>query len=251
MRKPDRLDVSIVDGDAIVRRLATDERHEAEPVSFVWDGRDDLGRVVPEGVYHPRIHLDEGRQTIRLPNPIRVDVTPPRPTLVRAQPRRFSPDGDGRSDKIRVVYAFDEAAHALVFANGERVVRSYRQPREGKVDWPGRKNGRGVPAGSYRLTLAGEDLAGNVSRRTRPVHVVVRYVHLARERVRTRAGMRFGIRVEADARRIRWRFGGRTGTARPGLLVLRAPRRPGRYTLFVTVRSRADRASVVVRRRGR
>jgi hypothetical protein len=68
--------------------------------------------------------------------------------------------------------------------------------------------------------------------------------------VHVKARARFGIRVATDARRFRWRFAGRAGTARPGLLVLRAPKLPGRYRLFVDERGHAARALVVVRRRG-
>ena len=37
-----------------------------------------------------------------LPNPIRVDTTKPVITLVAVKPTVFSPDGDGRRDRIRV-----------------------------------------------------------------------------------------------------------------------------------------------------
>ena len=36
-----------------------------------WDGRDDAGRILPEGDYRPRIHVRSEHQTITLPNPIR------------------------------------------------------------------------------------------------------------------------------------------------------------------------------------
>jgi hypothetical protein len=79
--------------------------------------------------------------------------------------------------------------------------------------------------------------------------VTIRYVELARSVIRVRARARFGVRVLSDARSVRWRFAGASGTAEPGLLVLRAPRRAGRYTLFVTANRRGDRAEVVVRPR--
>ena len=64
--------------------------------------------------------------------------------------------------------------------------------------------------------------------------MVVRYVELARDRIQAKAGTRFGVARLADAT-VRWRLGARSGTAKPGLLVLRAPAEPGRYTLVVTV----------------
>jgi hypothetical protein len=76
----------------------------------------------------------------------------------------------------------------------------------------------------------------------------VRYVELARQRIEAKAGARFGVRVSADAP-VRWRLGSRTGTARPGLLVLRAPGRAGRYTLTVAVGAHQARAAVFARPR--
>ncbi len=49
---------------------------------------------MPEGRYRPRVHLASERRTIVLPNPIRVDVTPPQIELRSLRPRVFSPDGD-------------------------------------------------------------------------------------------------------------------------------------------------------------
>ena len=48
LRKPDRLDVSIVDGDEVVRTLTTGAQFDRD-VKLEWDGRDDAGNVLPEG----------------------------------------------------------------------------------------------------------------------------------------------------------------------------------------------------------
>jgi hypothetical protein len=104
-----------------------------------------------------------------------------------------------------------------------------------------------VLPGGYRVSLGAEDRAGNVSN-GKVVHVAVRYVELARDAIEAKAGTRFGVRVSAD-RRVRWRLGTRRGTAAPGLLVLRAPRKPGRYRLVVTVPGHADAATLIVGRR--
>ncbi len=53
--------------------------------------------------------------------------------------------------------------------------------------------------------------------------------------------------MTSDATRVRWRFAGGTGTTAPGVLTLRAPTRAGRYTLFVSERGHAVRATVLVR----
>ncbi|HSP70731.1 MAG TPA: hypothetical protein VLN26_00075, partial [Gaiellaceae bacterium] len=59
---------------------------------------------------------------------------------------------------------------------------------------------------------------------------------------------RFYIRVSADAKRVEWLFAGRTGTAKPGTLVRRAPKRAGTYRLSVSVGDHAAAARVKVER---
>jgi hypothetical protein len=250
MRRRDTISLAIVDADGeLVRRLVDHERADAGPFRTSWDGRDDAGELVPQGVYRPRLRLARGRRTIVLPNPIRVDTTPPRIRLVSAAPDAFSPDGDDRNDRVTVSYTVNEKAHALLYVDGALRVRTRFRPLEGEIPWFGIVGRRPLRAGRHRLELAAEDLAGNVSERTQAVDVTIRYIAVARSQVRARARTRFGVRVTTDARTFHWRFAGGRGVARPGLLVLRAPRRAGRYTLFVSANRHGARASVQVFRR--
>ena len=57
LRKSSRLDVSIVDGGEVVRTIVRGRRYPEGPVELEWDGRDDAGRVMPEGEYLPRVHV--------------------------------------------------------------------------------------------------------------------------------------------------------------------------------------------------
>jgi hypothetical protein len=249
LREADRVTVGVIDStDEIVRTLVEDDETPGGSFEIEWDGRDDAGRVVPEGSYKPRVHLAEQRIEIDLPNPIRVDTTPPRVLPFRVAPSAFSPDGDGHNDKIRVTYRLSESARVLVYVDGERRVRSKARRPDGKVDWSGIVGGKPLRAGRYEVTLAAEDTAGNVGEQTAPVTIVIRYVELAKETIRVRAQSRFRIRVDTDAESFRWRFAGGRGTGRPDFLVLRAPRNPGRYTLFVEVNGHGDRARVIVGR---
>ena len=249
LRRADTLTLDVVGpGNEPVRSLAERRRYDRGPVEFAWDGRDESGRVVRDGVYRPRLNLASGARTFVLPNRIRVDTGPPRVESVEVAPRAFSPDGDGRNDKIAVEYEVDEPAHGLLFVRGRRVVRTFRQPLEGRMEWFGRRDGRSLRAGAYRLEVAAEDRAGNVGPRRDAGRVAIRYIELARTTIRALAQTRFGVRVRTDASSFRWRFAGRTGRARPGLLVLRA-RRPGRFALYVETNGRAARARVAVRRR--
>lgn len=247
LRKSSRIDVSIVDGGEVVRTIERGRSFPKGPVSIEWDGRDDAGRVLPEGEYRPRIHVHRGRQTITLPNPIRIDVTPPVLQDVTLQPRVFSPDGDRRSDKVTVRYRLSEPGRGMLFVNGKR--RAYtRFPRtEETIVWNGKSGGRPVRAGAYSLQLVAHDPAGNRTDRTSAIPVTVRYVALGRSRIAVASGAPFAVRVSSDARRVRWTLGGRSGFARPGTLRLLAPLQKGQFTLTVSANGHTARAAVFVR----
>ena len=78
------------------------------------------------------------------------------------------------------------------------------------------------------------------------MQVRIRYVGLPKV-VRARAGKHFRVRVDTDAERVIWRLGGRMHRARAPVIHLRAPRQPGRYTLYVTASGHSAAAAVVVR----
>jgi hypothetical protein len=244
LRKPDRVRLEIVGEDGVVRTLVSGKRLRSGKVTYTWNGRDDQGRFVPEGVYKPRVHLEGQHRTIDLPNEMRVDTTPPGRIAFSAKPTAFSPDGDGHRDRVKISYRFSERAHASLSLRGRRLTFTRSQKPSGTVVWNGEVGGKPVRAGRYELGLSAQDVAGNVSR-TIPIPVEVRYVELARERIAAKAGTRFGVRVSADAP-VRWRLGDRSGTAKPGLLVLRAPSLPGRYALTVRVGDHAARAALIV-----
>lgn len=250
LRQREQVTVDLLDRDGASVRTLVRRRDEAKGrVFYTWDGRDDEERVVPEGIYRPRVLLRKNGRTIVLPNPIRVDSTPPRIRIVRVFPRVFSPDGDGRRDRVTVSYTIDEPARAMMLVDGMRRVLEKFLRTEGKLVWFGRVDGGSVRPGIYELRLRAIDRAGNRPVRTRAVTVRVRYVELSRDRIEIVAGRRFSVRVSTDALSYRWRFAGRTGTGREAVLTLRAPAEPGTYSLYAVVGDRAARAEVVVTER--
>jgi hypothetical protein len=247
LRRRETVTVDILNREGrSIRTLVRNRREPAGRVSYTWDGRDNLERVVPEGVYRPRVQLERNGRTIVLPNPIRVDTTAPRITLVRVFPRAFSPDADGRRDRVTAAYRIDERARAVMLVDGRQRVQSKFRSVEGKLVWFGLVNGRAVPPGMYEIRLRAVDRAGNRSVRTRAVPVRVRFVELSRDRIEVVVGKRFSVRVLTDAPAYRWLFAGRRGIGRREVLVLRAPEEPGTYTLYVTVGGRAARVEVDV-----
>jgi hypothetical protein len=240
--------VDMLDSDRrSIRTLVRNRRERAGRVTYTWDGRDDEGRIIPEGLYRPRVRLRAHGRTIVLPNPMRVDTTAPRIELVRVTPRVFSPDGDGRRDRVTASYEIDEPARAMMLVNGRRRVLARFRDTEGRLTWFGRVDGSSVPPGTYEIRLRAFDRAGNRSARTRAVTVVVRYVELARDEIEALAGRRFSVRVSTDARSYGWLFDGRRGAARRKVLVLRAPDEPGTYALYAIAGTHAARADVIVR----
>jgi hypothetical protein len=239
------LDVLNRDGRSI-RTIVRNRREPAGRVSYTWDGRDNLDRIVPEGVYRPRVQLERNGRTIVLPNPIRVDTTAPVITLVHIVPRVFSPDGDGGRDRVTATYRIDERARAVMLVDGRQRVQSKFRRVEGNLVWFGRINGRVVRPGIYEIRLRSVDRAGNRSIRTRAVPVRVRFVELSRDRIEVAVGKRFSVRLLTDAATYRWLFAGRRGTGTRQVLVLRAPEEAGTYSLYVTVGGRAARAEIVV-----
>ncbi len=246
LREPDRLDVTIVDGDDVVRTLVTATAFERN-VELEWDGRNDAGEVLPEGGYNPRVRLREDRRTITFPNEMRVDVTPPVVESVRIAPRVISPDGDSRADRAVVRYELSDDAKGLLFVNGRRhTVTRFARPA-GTIVWNGKRDGRALPPGRYRLSVSARDPAGNLAEPAAPAVIRIRYVALGRTRIRVVTGERFGVRVSADAERVHWRLGERSGFAGPGTVRLRAPQQKGQFTLVVSAGEHSARAAVFVR----
>jgi hypothetical protein len=214
------------------------------PLGFL--GVTDEGIALPDGAYAPVVHLGLSHRTIRLPYRIRIDTRPPTIEVRKTPMAVISPDGDGHADSFRTPYRLEEPARAILLANDRRAFAARRPTRTGTFVWDGRRAGRGPRPGIYVLEATARDDAGNVAK-PYPVAVVnVRYVVLGRPRVIARPGGRIAIRVSTDAPTVEWRLNGRTGTARRGTLILRAPRRPGFYRLFVTAAGHAAKAAVVV-----
>jgi hypothetical protein len=248
LRRPDRVTLDVIDsGGHVVRELARRRPQGRAAAAYVWDGRDGAGRVVPEGAYRPRVHLARARRTIVMPNPIRVDVTPPRVTSFTARPLVISPDGDGRSDTATIRYRLSERAVVELYVGATRAVRKLGTRPRGTIHWNGTAAGEPLPEGVYTLRLVARDVAGNLGPRSGSRTVRIRFLALGRDRVVVAPGGRFAMLALSHARRLRWSLGARSGVTRPGTLRLRAPVRPGRYTLRVDANGHVERAVVIVR----
>src|SRR5262249_20587993 len=172
--------------------------------------------------YRAEIHLAGAHQTILLPNKLNLDTIPPQVVNVTTNRDTFSPDGDRQADFVRIHYELSKPAHALLFLDGQKILRTYRHPKTGSFTWGGVVNGEVLPPGAYTLELGAVDPAGNstpVAQRER-IHVNLRYIALASHRIVARAGRRFSIGVSTDAKRYRWKLGRRASIASGPVLPL-------------------------------
>jgi hypothetical protein len=165
LHRPHLLTVQILDeNERPVATLARERRYERGTALFQWQAR------VPDGVYTPRITLDDGRE-FTLPTPIRVDSVAPVAALVSYRPRVVA-----RRAKPRVVIAYrvSEPAHILLYVGGRQEVQGFAKSLQFRVEWFARRNGVRLRPGRYRLQLAAVDLAGNVGPRTKRFVVRIR-----------------------------------------------------------------------------
>ena len=249
LRKLDSVTAVVVNGDGdVVRTLKDGERVHKKRVKLAWRGLTDDGKLAPEGAYKLRVRLAGEHRTILIPTTFRLDLTPPSLTDVMVRPDTFSPDGNGRADRVLVRYRTNETAGALLFVNGNRVTKGkLRLPdRVRPVPWSGELDGTKALPGRYSLRLRLYDRAGNRSKFSQPLPVTLRYLEIPDKTLAARPGKRFRVPLETDYRKVAWRLAGRSGTGPANALRLRAPTKRGAYKLFVTANGHADRATVLV-----
>jgi hypothetical protein len=252
LKTRERLTVRIENAASQTVRTLLQSRTEPRgaKVDLQWDGFADNGLLEPSGTYRPVVKLERSHRTIVLPNPIRMDTTPPRIVVPKPLQPVLSPDGDGHGDTFRVHYRVNEPAHGLLFVRvglrQRQVEYTLRQKLSGELVWNGKVKGKAVRPGAYLISVAAKDTAGNVSKPYPFAVATVRYVSLGRKRVVVRPGRRFAIRVSADAPTVHWKLRGRTGDAHPGTLHFTAPVAKGVFFLYVFVGDHAARCAVVV-----
>jgi len=152
LRRPETLDVSVVDADgAHVTTLVEGEDARAGRQVFTWDGRSEDGQVVPDGLYRLKVRLEHDRRTILIPKTIHVDSTPPHARVL---------DVVRTGGGLVLRYRSNEAGHAVLVENGRPVERGRRRgPGTWRLDWGGP-----VTTSASGLALVVVDLAGNRSR---------------------------------------------------------------------------------------
>jgi flagellar motor protein MotB len=139
--------------------------------SFRWNGVTNGGTVAPDGAYNARLrvvylngHVAESGDV----GPVLVDRTPPRIRRLAAEPRRFSPDGDGTDDTVMIrqeVEPGDDWTGRIENEDGDVILEQTYEDRVESFHWDGRdESGNLLPDGDYRYVLTSTDQAGNTAR---------------------------------------------------------------------------------------
>lgn len=277
LNRSDDVDVYMVDqGGSVVRTLASGVHMQggAHPVRhyFVWNGREDSGRLAPDGVYYVRVALIHQGRSVTIsspagPDPVKVKTSPPKPVVTSATPHLI-PNGSNMS--VTIDYAGNESRGGTVriyrtdLPGKPRLVKSFLTPWKGhQATWNGRVNGRPAPAGTYLVGLDVTDAACNTGHfprelppapgSTKGAGVTVRYLAAQPPLDSVAPGSRALVYVDSRHRPYTWslyRAGVRKAVAsgRGSRFALRVPvprGEPGLYELALRSGSHATTVPLV------
>jgi flagellar hook assembly protein FlgD/outer membrane protein OmpA-like peptidoglycan-associated protein len=137
------------------------------PMEIVFDGRDDAGKVLPEGTYAGKLavlYINGNSPKADSPALV-IDLTAPTAST-SADLTIFSPDGDGNKDTVAI---FQETSQEQLWQGTIESVDgqpwrafSWRGVADARIQWDGRSDaGKLAPDGIYLYTLKATDRAGN------------------------------------------------------------------------------------------
>jgi flagellar hook assembly protein FlgD len=143
--------------------------------SYTWNGTTDAGAKVADGAWQATLSaLDNAGNSARRTYPITVDTTPPSVSPA-ATPSRFSPDGDGATDRTRLSLTSRERVSGTArIWKGTTLVRSWALTSLSSwaATWDGRNAaGARVKDGRYTFMVAVRDAGGNRTTVSTPVVV--------------------------------------------------------------------------------
>jgi hypothetical protein len=278
LKRSDDVTVSIVDREgSVVRRLANDRRLPGRvALQFVWDGRNQRGRVVADGPYRVRIGLRNEGRTVTLRRQITVDTTPPRPTVTITSPPGTGPvlfpTRGVRAIAVRTETPLFAQPRFQVYrmdtARPRFVAQFYGDRATGQGAWDGRIRGLPAPPGQYAIVVRTIDRVSNAGVSPplgpAPPHagrsrngVIVRYLTARAPLEPVAAGAQVTVAVDAAvAGRYAWTLT-RPGAQRPlargkgagPVLRVRVPRQPSGVDVLA-VRAGRFRAQTPVLVRG-
>ena len=164
-------------------KLVRSQSGEGKVVETTWAGRDDAGKLQPDGVYSLQVDATSAAGEARSATAnLRLDTVPPDVKSADIAPDPFSPNGDGQDDDAVLTFVPGEAgsARVSVVASDDAVLRRVTGWKDvttsaQKARWDGRiSSGSGLtaaPEGGATLLLELRDAAGNTANARRKVTV--------------------------------------------------------------------------------
>lgn len=152
-------------------RIFSKDENIIAPKELYWDGTDNDGKQLADGLYYLRIYARDRRdnETTSPLIAIVLDTVAPKPSLDLKE-NIFSPNGDGNKEQLVIKVKTDDYA-----ANDETIVRIFNQQgkevqnfsnkaRSNEIVWNGLDDkSKEVPEGPYFVQVEARDLAGNVT----------------------------------------------------------------------------------------
>jgi flagellar hook assembly protein FlgD len=228
-KKTDDVSVAVLDssGDEVRELMGSRRVASTELVRLKWDGRTDDGARARDGRYRYRITLQhEGRSVVPATS-VRLDTTPPRPSVTSIGPRHeFGPElMPNGADAVVHLDAPGQKPVIRLFKTGPGPMRKVLEDKSLKDGatvwtWDGKTpSGRPVSPGTYLVAIETRDQAGNrglsppLTRGGLPATsygaklpghggITVRYLGVRPPNVATRAGDQ--VEFFVDARRKPW-----------------------------------------------
>lgn len=158
----------------------------AAPADFVWDGKDNAGKIVSDGVYSYRIAATDRAGNTNSAEINNIIVNTSRPTVaLTIDTQAFSPNGDGIKDTVTLSPGIPvteglQSWDVSVRDSEGATVRSYRSesangssPEIGDIVFDGKDEaGRTLPEGSYQAFVSAEYRNGHKPEARSPVFVL-------------------------------------------------------------------------------
>jgi flagellar hook assembly protein FlgD len=177
LTRADDITIEVLDskGDAI-RELVDDRAMPAyRPTRFVWDGKDDDGRIAPDGRYRMRITLRKEGRSIVWPDSFVLDTKRPVVAVLSIGPKpksdtpqpKFLPSQDGLPARIRFSGPARRSTGTIFRTAPGRITRVFGPAKIADGvrtwQWDGNTKSDGpAPPGSYVVVITSRDKAGNI-----------------------------------------------------------------------------------------
>jgi len=157
----------------IFQRITSPDKGVDVPESISWDGKNEQGKLLPDGVYRYRIRARDLNnnettspwQTITLDTYKRA-IALPKPLFI------FSPNGDGRNDTLilplsniqtlpqdRIILTISDSKNTIIYQS--IITNTGEAPST--LTWDGSTNSTPIPEGNYTITLTIESDSGNTA----------------------------------------------------------------------------------------